>query len=271
VAVIVREDPSTRHARKPARAAEERRGGRGDGQSKGGAGSDGYRKWGRQVGCRASGDGDADAPYSWGGELVFSSGVAAADEDEEEDTTGNCDDDEGMEKLGSNSRKKSSDSSSYGGTADGQSTSLLPKRRRRQRGEGGPPGRAPNSGTSSKFKGVHWNQQYGKWAARICFARKRTHLGYFDLEEDAARKYEAAARSLGGMPRFRKNGVKTKTSTSHGGVPGDADHVSGRCGSAADAAADNGQPSRASNPRVTYYGDCIQGDENFLSGRSVVW
>lgn len=52
---------------------------------------------------------------------------------------------------------------------------------------------------SSKFKGVFWFRRDAKWAAQICFERKRRHLGYFQNEEDAARAYDSAARCLHGQ------------------------------------------------------------------------
>lgn len=46
--------------------------------------------------------------------------------------------------------------------------------------------------TSSRYKGVTWVNSRGKWQARIGF-NGQTFLGYFVIEEDAARAYDAAA------------------------------------------------------------------------------
>ena len=43
---------------------------------------------------------------------------------------------------------------------------------------------------TSKYKGVSWVQRGQKWRAEIRIDGKSTHLGYFDSEEAAARKYD---------------------------------------------------------------------------------
>lgn len=45
-------------------------------------------------------------------------------------------------------------------------------------------------GGSSRYKGVSWHKRSCKWQAQI----KRTNLGYFDDEKEAARAYDDAAR-----------------------------------------------------------------------------
>jgi hypothetical protein len=46
---------------------------------------------------------------------------------------------------------------------------------------------------SSRFKGVSWSTEKGKWRAQIIVRPKSIHLGYFDDEEDAAEAYDEAA------------------------------------------------------------------------------
>ena len=56
--------------------------------------------------------------------------------------------------------------------------------------------RGPRSGTSSRFKGVRWNN--GRWQATIIIDGECYHLGCFTGEEDAAAAYDAAAREAWG-------------------------------------------------------------------------
>lgn len=48
-------------------------------------------------------------------------------------------------------------------------------------------------GGSSRYKGVSWHKQKGKWRATIKLTEKQKHLGFFFVEQDAALAYDAAA------------------------------------------------------------------------------
>jgi hypothetical protein len=48
----------------------------------------------------------------------------------------------------------------------------------------------------SQFKGVTWHHRNKKWKAQIMKDGKNYHLGYFDVEEDAALAYELKAQEL---------------------------------------------------------------------------
>lgn len=49
------------------------------------------------------------------------------------------------------------------------------------------------AGKTSKFRGVSWRKERGKWRAHIQVYGKFVHLGTFSNEIDAARAYDAAA------------------------------------------------------------------------------
>lgn len=53
-------------------------------------------------------------------------------------------------------------------------------------------------GCSSRFKGVFWSKNTGKWRARIKNSVKRIHLGYFESESQAAKAYDEKAKELFG-------------------------------------------------------------------------
>ena len=63
--------------------------------------------------------------------------------------------------------------------------------------------------TTSKYKGVCWNEERGKWLAQINCGGVHYHLGRFDEETDAADAYdEAAARLFGEFARLNDPGLE---------------------------------------------------------------
>ena len=61
--------------------------------------------------------------------------------------------------------------------------------------------------SSSKYKGVCWCKKLQKWGAYISINKKKQFLGYFEKEEDAARRYNTASRKY--YKRFKQlNKVK---------------------------------------------------------------
>ncbi len=63
--------------------------------------------------------------------------------------------------------------------------------------------------TSSRYKGVTWDQKRGKWAARIQAEGKGQHLGRFNDEIAAAAAYDEAARKYFGEHAYQNfpNGI----------------------------------------------------------------
>lgn len=53
--------------------------------------------------------------------------------------------------------------------------------------------RRKQNGTSSKYKGVYWNKARQKWLVQIRYGGKKHSIGYFNVEEDAARAYDTQA------------------------------------------------------------------------------
>lgn len=53
----------------------------------------------------------------------------------------------------------------------------------------------PAYGGTSRYKGVCWDAGKRKWKAQVQIAGKRTHIGRYATEMEAARAYDAAARN----------------------------------------------------------------------------
>jgi len=58
--------------------------------------------------------------------------------------------------------------------------------------------RGKQANNTSGYKGVRWHKHAKKWQARIEVNGKCKHLGYFIAPEDAARRYDKAARKYHG-------------------------------------------------------------------------
>jgi hypothetical protein len=64
---------------------------------------------------------------------------------------------------------------------------------------------------TSKYKGVHRYKPTGRWRSQIRIKGKKTHLGYFADEKEAARTYDrAAVKYFGEFAKlnFNKKGAK---------------------------------------------------------------
>ena len=57
----------------------------------------------------------------------------------------------------------------------------------------------PMTGKASRFKGVDWHSQAGKWRAKIKSDRRTRHIGLFRSEAEAATAYDQEARALFGQ------------------------------------------------------------------------
>lgn len=53
-------------------------------------------------------------------------------------------------------------------------------------------------GHSSKYKGVSWFKRDGNWRSYIKLNYQNIHIGYFELEIDAAKAYDQKAKALFG-------------------------------------------------------------------------
>lgn len=51
--------------------------------------------------------------------------------------------------------------------------------------------------SSSKYPGVYWNKQEGKWRAYIMIKGKQHHLGYYNSENDAFLAYKSKVKEIG--------------------------------------------------------------------------
>jgi hypothetical protein len=58
--------------------------------------------------------------------------------------------------------------------------------------------RLPNTGGTSRYKGVLWHKEHQKWQAKIGYNGRHIHIGYYDYEADAAIAYDDMAVELFG-------------------------------------------------------------------------
>lgn len=56
----------------------------------------------------------------------------------------------------------------------------------------------PNKNTTSKYKGVYWAKDKGKWTAQIKINSKMKYIGRFHIEDDAAIAYNEMAKEYFG-------------------------------------------------------------------------
>ena len=57
--------------------------------------------------------------------------------------------------------------------------------------------RLGNKGSASKYKGVAFSKKLGKWQAQIWFGGRQRHLGMFEDQKEAAKRYNEEAVNLG--------------------------------------------------------------------------
>ena len=81
---------------------------------------------------------------------------------------------------------------------------------------------------TSNFKGVEWHKSTGKWRARIAPpGGKSTHIGLFDSEVAAARKYDDVSESYGrgrlNFPALRPDGLPELTDAEYLAAQGGID------------------------------------------------
>jgi len=65
----------------------------------------------------------------------------------------------------------------------------------------------------SRYTGVSWNKRKKKWIVNITIHGKQSHLGYFDDEEEAARRYDIAAEALGKALNFPQASFENEEGT----------------------------------------------------------
>lgn len=72
--------------------------------------------------------------------------------------------------------------------------------------------RRSNKNSSSQYKGVSWDKREKKWQAQIFHKGKKTHIGVFICEHQAALAYNEKATELWGENALL-NEVKTQEET----------------------------------------------------------